>query len=1608
MRIRFFCAVCAFFPLAFHLFAQTVSETERESDGAGAIVFDTSKLPDFKGTKAVSLFDYDIGDKQVEFLAQGYWQSKITGTSTYTFGFGSTPGFSFSTPVFAQNVDLSLWFMLNKHWYFEANFADQFAKNTVAAGYVGNGIVKSIRIANRGISFPSTYSIDEVNRGIGGGDNQAPGISFHFSDERWQAHAAFRYDMLKSKEKHWYGKNTVSTDTISLKDYQTGNRYILPNAETVRAVTDIFVENNSGSYRDKNGRRYNKLNASQYLLLPSSYSVLLAKDAGAAKKDGSLPAVAIAFSDMTADSVATAAETTIIADVKKWFAKDGVDVTEYFFDVRTDAASSQFVSEIDGDRVLFVQHSAGFSPFTAAHRYDAGITQATNAAVASHRTEIHSSSYTALIGNDELAFVSEDFFYAGHTYVDIYTAEETGSDIRSAEMRFPFADTDAGVYLGYEQKSDLELKIQTYTAVSRLDIGTKAVPGTVRVSKNGILDSGATYDPKSGTITLSSAIAASDHIYATWYEDSESADSGAITAAAGFEYRPTNQVTGDISLATRWTYAGGKKYADSEYTAPGFVTLASRIKYEGKNLTLSNTAAASLESENTTGKFRILGMDEKTNDTFYLAKNAAVNLPENVTPSLNERSPNEKMPSSLGENQSESAEDGSTDSEISGYAIPVSWKKLSNSGKTSGYQWAAISLKFPGNNGNLASASRFSIALKNLNLNNSAMRTPTQFKVYLQLGVLADDDTEKLTQENKSTIPTWLISKALATDENPSDVQSAFVLSDYPADKNGWQTITVMLSEHDRSRLACHHDGRIIICSETDIDAGTILAGPYQADGISFSTGHYAGTTVSSFSKKDSTLRSSKIDDFNTAANYVQCFEWRTFDVSTRTKSEDFDLYASRYFKEIDLQHYEEFSLWFKYNPQNQREIARLTDSSDDALTLTLDRPESGESDAKKAIEITLSKSNLSACAGENWHQLTVDLDSKSVKIDGQNSGTATVNTSVIPVRFKITLNTAKNEVAYYADGEFSVDELTLSGSSPYFVLQDKAMVQWKKSGTVLEKNGYALVKDISTKVTGTGSSTLKTIGNGKNDGVFSSAAEAAVTLTEIKLSGSAAFSTANSHALSSAAHSIQSARPILRVLSFSESYRYSSAEKSLEKTDSAGFDFAGYGVPLSICAQTEAKSDAWAVSQKSSAQAELKNKFIEWNAKAGVEQKKQPSTAGVKILETDSYGQGWIDSTRFAFDTGSEDASNRTILAETKCAVLLPFLNFKPTLTAGTTGRYKSAAQQTFDHDTIFSFEVPFAFKKHAFSLRWEKTGGGTGLTEKGGGYEKDMGDLRSAYRDISWFMKAFPLYDLFSTNLSDEILSKSSGLRDTEQKNTAESLYYTGTYEAIWKRGFYGNKYDLIFPANFSFSLARDIRTADSVSDIYQLKTTISYSALNVFGIEGLIPLATWFNQDKYAASFSATVKIPHNSAKNVSMLYTGYVQANFFVTATNSFKTGFEGSIEDKDNWNCKATVIWKRLSSRSLVTSAIELIRPNYDQSESKLSRTDSLNLATSRSFSSSATEATQKFSAEYAHDLDISVNKYVTLNTGIGGSYACTWNKIITVTATLTLGGTIKF
>ena len=92
----------------------------------------------------------------------------------------------------------------------------------------------------------------------------------------------------------------------------------------------------------------------------------------------------------------------------------------------------------------------------------------------------------------------------------------------------------------------------------------------------------------------------------------------------------------------------------------------------------------------------------------------------------------------------------------------------------------------------------------------------------------------------------------------------------------------------------------------------------------------------------------------------------------------------------------------------------------------------------------------------------------------------------------------------------------------------------------------------------------------------------------------------------------------------------------------------------------------------------------------------------------------------------------------------------------------------------------------------------------------------------------------------------------------------------------------------------------------------------------------------------------------------------------------------------------------------MVSLFALFRPGYDTKSAAVTRTDSLNLGSSRSKSTTADSATQKYNAAYNHGLDIVVNRFFTVHTQVGGTYACTWDKIVTVTAVLTLGGSLKF
>ena len=1553
--------------LAFSLFSscivfnihsgEVIVETETESSGAGAIVFDAAKLPLDGGENAVSLFNYDFGDNNVEFLAEGYWKSLVSSSASCTFGFGNTPSATSPSIAFTQNVDLSLWFMLNRHWYFEAAFADEFTKNTVAAGYVGDGYLKSARISNRGIKFSVDYSISEINRGIGGGEDQSPGISANFSGKNWRADGAVRYDMLEADEKTWYGKNAVTTDEIALSKWNAKNQFALPSSKAVSNVEEIYVENSGGNYTDLKGRKYKKLDSTQYLLVASKNMIVISKDA----KIGTKSAVAVKFNTDGKNAFDSEID-DFLSSTDEWFS--GVEIGKYTF---YGSDKSRLFGEIDGSEVLYIKHPSGFSPFVCAQRYDCGISGATDAAIASKYTETVSKKYGVSIIEDDTLMSENDFFYDSHLYADVYNENSDSSDMAEPSVRFPLADEHPEIYLGLTDKSDLILRVRSYTSVKRYDIGTDAVPGTVRVYKNGILDANAKYDAESGTIELSSAVGSGDKVYATWYKESEDANTGAIAAALGFEYFFTDKLSADAAISSRWTIA--EDYADESFSSPGFIAFATGAKYESENAILKNVASVSLESTNTTGKYRILAMDENAGGTSYLSKTAASDLPEDFAPILNLE--NETIELEKENDGSVPAKEGEKDSSITGYAIPVSWDFSDNLGGS--VFWAANSIELSTSSSELASSSQFQIALKNIGEYSGE-------DFYLQLGV--ENSTEFDSEEESEKIPTWKISESDEVKIEDAD--------------DGWQIITVTMSDEKRSALSSleNANARIVVTSSGN-GSGTIFLGPYEIKGSYFLIKSDDSAIVCSTAQKDSTLSASDVRTLNTSSNYVQEIKWK-FSGSEKTT----EIEASRYFKKAEIKNYSKLNFYFKTEFENavsEDEFLYGIDDGENFLFFAVD-----DSDDENAASFSLGHDFVKKLS-DGWHSVSIDIDSAKIEIDGaeipKSECNLKINPDAVPTRFRIKLNPIfqpEEKKFAYKSGKISVDELYLSESNPNFSFQDKFKASYKKNGEIFKIGEKTLAKDFHAKGNATFSSTIST-GTKNSEKDADADGEIGLTVAGIVFDASVSKS-AEESGVKTASHKVKTEKPIFSLIAFSEEYNFDSDGESLSKTDSLRIGKNAF----SLSAQSTAESDNISVNQN--AKISLASSFARTTASAvaKVSQKISCSADENERIETENYASSWQESTKMQGDGGRENAQKREIFANAKAEHQLQFLKMKGGISFTTKGNFKNTSSKTFTDASSFLFTLPFSVKNNLLSFSWEKTAGGTENSCGNEKYKDDAKNLAENLVEKNYLFKSIPFHDLFDERISERVFEQIG--------NETESAYYSTLYSINWKRQQKGAKYDFFVPNNAQFSFERDVKASTSESDLYQAKLKTGTSAFNVFGKDGAFRFFDWYEQDEFTTSFSFAAKIPRNNPGAVSVLVNAYTQSTFYIGEKDYLKAGLETSIEDRNDWSGKATVIWKRNGKSRMMDGIVGMIFPSIDKKKIIHTRTDSMNFSSScaSSTSSSSSPNTRKYSFEYSHMLDSEITKYVTINTSLELDYSATWNKIASVTATLGLGCTVKF
>ena len=182
---------------------------------------------------------------------------------------------------------------------------------------------------------------------------------------------------------------------------------------------------------------------------------------------------------------------------------------------------------------------------------------------------------------------------------------------------YPFweAPPDAPINLLYGPERDalaglldLELVVQALQPVEGYVLGSDVVPGSVRVTVNGVEERRFTLDTSTGRLTFQVEIASTDRIEVRW----RTADIGSAGGDVLLTWRDDIQLAENLGLwvaaGLRWNVGTGFT-AGEPYARSGAVVAAAGIEGSVGALDWSVNAAGSFANPDTTGVVRLHGME---------------------------------------------------------------------------------------------------------------------------------------------------------------------------------------------------------------------------------------------------------------------------------------------------------------------------------------------------------------------------------------------------------------------------------------------------------------------------------------------------------------------------------------------------------------------------------------------------------------------------------------------------------------------------------------------------------------------------------------------------------------------------------------------------------------------------------------------------------------------------------------------------------------------------------------------------------------------------------------------------------------------------------------
>ncbi|MDR0554300.1 MAG: hypothetical protein LBG76_05830 [Treponema sp.] len=602
--------------LLFYLTFFSLQTVSGEAETAAETSRDTRPLPEAPAEEAApELLALSLGDSEVSLFLNGFWKG------TFSAGYGITlsplglSAASGESPfLFTQEADLTLSLWIRRKWFVEAGFLDDYAMNTYRAGYQGaeGEAVRYVGIGNTGLDFPDFPYLD-----LGGDSPASLGVYGRFGSGALNLHSIVRYDAASREERVFVGNRERSYSSVPVDAPLRGLSFVLP-AENIGEIPVIYLEDAGGDIRGSDLRRWRRARSGEFAV-SARYGIGELRSSAKGR-------VAVAYgpgkSSAAGYALGSYAGEGFLGEVQEFFADNSLN--RYPQPGQEDSALTGTALnipgtvELEGNIALVIYEPGTFSPFERQNRYRPPTSNAPASTAALVRVSsgevLRDYEVVPVEALNALSELSENNLFEAGRAVEL---KKTGgqktfglTDLRSVESRWPLAGTYPSLYLPGTRglTDDIALRFTNYGAPGAFIIGADAIPGSVQVYRGGLPDTEFTFNASGGEVTLKNPPGFNEVIRIRYLKKGSALPFGSLTAGIGVTYDPEGPFRSALALGLRWNISKDA-YTEEERTSPGTVGLGAEAALDFDRLKAKVTLGLGFEQPDTTGFYRVAGME---------------------------------------------------------------------------------------------------------------------------------------------------------------------------------------------------------------------------------------------------------------------------------------------------------------------------------------------------------------------------------------------------------------------------------------------------------------------------------------------------------------------------------------------------------------------------------------------------------------------------------------------------------------------------------------------------------------------------------------------------------------------------------------------------------------------------------------------------------------------------------------------------------------------------------------------------------------------------------------------------------------------------------------